>query len=82
MTSKKDLSPSYSSIRDVIRRTYHNEGFFAFYRGLGTNMVRVAPGASLTLLVYERMSVSFVFGCCMLLSDIGADSALTDSPST
>lgn len=53
-----DSQPSYSTIRQVLARTYRNEGFRGFYKGLGTNLVRIAPGASLTLLVYERMSVS------------------------
>lgn len=52
-----DSQPSYSSIRQVLARTYRNEGFRGFYKGLGTNLIRIAPGASLTLLVYERMSV-------------------------
>ena len=53
-----DSQPSYSTIRQVFNQTYQHEGFRGFYKGLGTNLVRIAPGASLTLLVYERMSVS------------------------
>lgn len=64
-----DSQPSYSTIRQVLARTYSNEGFRGFYKGLGTNLVRIAPGASLTLLVYERMSVS-------QLVDIRGDYAL------
>ncbi|KAK9897607.1 mitochondrial carrier [Cystobasidium minutum MCA 4210] len=52
-----DTQPSYSTIRQVLARTYRNEGFRGFYKGLGTNLIRIAPGASLTLLVYERMSI-------------------------
>ena len=37
-------------------RTWSNEGIRGFYRGLGTNMVRVLPGTCITFVVYENLA--------------------------
>ncbi|KAL7004124.1 mitochondrial FAD carrier protein flx1 [Cystobasidiomycetes sp. EMM_F5] len=47
----------YKSIRDVVRRTYRQEGLTAFYKGLGPNIIRILPGTSVTFVVYENCSV-------------------------
>lgn len=46
----------YRSIPDVIRRTYAREGLAGFYKGIGTNAVRILPGTCVTFVVYEQMS--------------------------
>ncbi|KAG0147962.1 hypothetical protein CROQUDRAFT_76057 [Cronartium quercuum f. sp. fusiforme G11] len=46
----------YHSIPHCISQTYYNEGIKAFYKGLGTNAIRVLPGTCVTFLVYENLS--------------------------
>jgi solute carrier family 25 folate transporter 32 len=43
----------YTSVRDVVKKIYLNEGMVGFYKGLSTNLVRVVPATCLTFLVYE-----------------------------
>jgi len=50
-----DQAP-YTSVMDVIRRTYKNEGPRAFYKGLSTNAVRILPGTCVTFVVYENLT--------------------------
>lgn len=45
-------------MRDVILRTYREEGLKAFYKGLAPNAVRILPGTCVTFVVYENISVS------------------------
>lgn len=37
-------------------RTYRNEGFRAFYKGLAPNTVRILPGTCVTFVTYENLS--------------------------
>ncbi|KAI0733400.1 mitochondrial carrier domain-containing protein [Fomitopsis betulina] len=46
----------YPTIRACIRRTFAEEGARGFYRGLGTNLVRVLPGTCVTFVVYENLA--------------------------
>ncbi|CCM03972.1 uncharacterized protein FIBRA_06128 [Fibroporia radiculosa] len=46
----------YPSIPACIKRTWREEGFRGFYRGLGTNLVRVLPGTCVTFVVYENLA--------------------------
>lgn len=46
----------YTSIPDCIRRTYLSDGFRGFYKGLGTNAVRILPGTCVTFVVYENVA--------------------------
>lgn len=46
----------YPDIPTCIRRTFQNEGLRGFYRGLGTNVVRVLPGTCVTFVVYENIA--------------------------
>ncbi|KAJ6627340.1 mitochondrial carrier domain-containing protein [Mycena sp. CBHHK59/15] len=46
----------YPNIRATIRRTWALEGVKGFYRGLGTNLVRVLPGTCVTFVVYENIA--------------------------
>ena len=40
----------------TIAQTWAHEGFAGFYRGLGTNVVRVLPGTCVTFVVYENLA--------------------------
>jgi len=46
----------YPTIPACIRRTFAEEGIRGFYRGLGTNFVRVLPGTCVTFVVYENLA--------------------------
>ncbi|KAJ7762749.1 mitochondrial carrier domain-containing protein [Mycena maculata] len=46
----------YPNIPATIRRTWAQEGVRGFYRGLGTNLVRVLPGTCVTFVVYENIA--------------------------
>ncbi|EPQ59674.1 mitochondrial carrier [Gloeophyllum trabeum ATCC 11539] len=46
----------YPTIPACISRTFREEGVKGFYRGLGTNLVRVLPGTCVTFVVYENLA--------------------------
>ncbi|KAH9950169.1 mitochondrial FAD carrier protein [Amylocystis lapponica] len=46
----------YPTIPTCITRTFREEGVRGFYRGLGTNLVRVLPGTCVTFVVYENLA--------------------------
>ncbi len=46
----------YPTIPATIRRTWLEEGLRGFYRGLGTNLVRVLPVTCVTFVVYENIA--------------------------
>lgn len=46
----------YPTIPQCIKRTLAEEGVRGFYRGLGTNLVRVLPGTCVTFVVYENLA--------------------------
>ncbi|TFK56207.1 mitochondrial carrier [Heliocybe sulcata] len=46
----------YPTIPACISRTFREEGFRGFYRGLGANLVRVLPGTCVTFVVYENLA--------------------------
>lgn len=49
----------YPDIPRTIARTWQEEGLSGFYRGLGTNLVRVIPGTCVTFVVYENLAWLF-----------------------
>jgi len=49
----------YPTIPVAIKRTWSQEGTRGFYRGLGTNLVRVLPGTCVTFVVYENLAWLF-----------------------
>lgn len=49
-----DAAQQYSGVWDVLRKTYKNEGFLAFYKGVIPNTLRVIPTTVVTFLVYEN----------------------------
>jgi solute carrier family 25 (mitochondrial folate transporter), member 32 len=46
----------HRTIRSTIMHTWTHEGIAGFYRGLGTNLVRVLPGTCVTFVVYENLA--------------------------
>ncbi|KAG1846507.1 mitochondrial carrier domain-containing protein [Suillus tomentosus] len=46
----------YPNIPTTIKRTWQGEGIRGFYRGMGTNLVRVLPGTCVTFVVYENLA--------------------------
>ncbi|KAH7888153.1 mitochondrial carrier domain-containing protein [Phlebopus sp. FC_14] len=49
----------YPNIITTVQRTWQGEGIKGFYRGLGTNLVRVLPGTCVTFVVYENLAWLF-----------------------
>jgi solute carrier family 25 folate transporter 32 len=50
--------PRYKGMIQTIGTIVREEGWRAFYSGLGTNMVRAVPAAMTTMLTYETMKTS------------------------
>ncbi|KAJ7536539.1 hypothetical protein O6H91_12G073100 [Diphasiastrum complanatum] len=48
-------SSTYKGMGDCFKRTFEREGILGFYKGLVPNMLKVAPAASITYIVYEEM---------------------------
>jgi solute carrier family 25 (mitochondrial folate transporter), member 32 len=49
----KPLEPKYRGIAMTFRTILREEGWRAFYAGLGTNMTRAVPAGTVTMLTYE-----------------------------
>lgn len=47
---------SYKGAVDCIRQTWVFEGWRGFYKGLGTNLLRVTPATMITFVTYENVS--------------------------
>lgn len=45
--------PKYTGIASTFRTILREEGWRAFYAGMGTNMTRAVPAATVTMLTYE-----------------------------
>lgn len=59
--------PRYRGILHSAATIYREEGWRAFYSGMGTNMVRAVPSSAMTLLTYERTYASVCCVCCVPL---------------
>ncbi|KAI9152674.1 hypothetical protein H9P43_009470 [Blastocladiella emersonii ATCC 22665] len=46
----------YNGLRHCVTRIAQEEGYRAFYRGLGTNLFRTLPASAITLFTYERLA--------------------------
>jgi len=46
----------HRTVLSTARHTWAHEGARGFYRGLGTNLVRVLPGTCVTFVVYENLA--------------------------
>jgi solute carrier family 25 folate transporter 32 len=51
----QDQHQSYKNLTDVVVKTYKNERFYGFYKGLIPCLIRVTPAASVTFIVYENL---------------------------
>lgn len=49
----------YTGIVDATRQVFQNQGARGFYRGLGTNLMRIMPAQCITFLTYEQMKAYF-----------------------
>jgi len=49
------FQPRYRGVIHAVKTVYFEEGWRAFYAGMGTNMVRAVPASAMTLLTYEFM---------------------------
>jgi solute carrier family 25 folate transporter 32 len=47
--------PRYRGVINTFKTILREEGWLAFYAGMGTNMIRAVPASATTLLVYEIM---------------------------
>jgi solute carrier family 25 (mitochondrial folate transporter), member 32 len=47
------LPPKYRGLVRTFRTILHEEGWRAFYAGMGTNMMRAVPAATVTMVTYE-----------------------------
>lgn len=52
-TDGKPRSPKYKGILTTFNTILREEGWRAFYAGMGTNMMRAVPAATTTMLTYE-----------------------------
>ncbi|CAG9853973.1 unnamed protein product [Phyllotreta striolata] len=47
---------SYTGLGECVKLTWTHEGWRGFYKGLGTNLVRVVPATAITFVTYENVS--------------------------
>ncbi|KAJ0349223.1 hypothetical protein KNSL1_004871 [Colletotrichum chrysophilum] len=50
---QQPISPKYRGVASTFRTILKEEGWRAFYAGMGTNMMRAVPAATVTMLTYE-----------------------------
>jgi len=50
--------PRYHGMLRTIRTILREEGWRAFYNGMGTNLIRAVPAAMTTMLTYESMKTA------------------------
>jgi solute carrier family 25 folate transporter 32 len=58
--SNTSNSPRYRGIVQTVRTILREEGWRAFYAGMGTSMIRAVPASATTLLTYEIMVELFL----------------------
>jgi solute carrier family 25 folate transporter 32 len=52
-SEQAQVGPKYKGVIPTARTMLREEGWRAFYAGLGTNMMRAVPAATVTMLTYE-----------------------------
>ncbi|KAI0024196.1 folate transporter/carrier [Xylariomycetidae sp. FL0641] len=55
----QEYSPKYKGVLMTFRTILREEGWRAFYAGMGVNMMRAVPAATVTMMTYEFMMKSF-----------------------
>lgn len=58
----QDQHQKYDGIADVIRKTWRNESWRGFYKGLGPSLLRVTPACCITFYVYETVTHHLLYG--------------------
>lgn len=58
--SKIQASDSFRGIRDVIQKTWRNEGIKGFYKGLGVVLIGSAPGVCIYFTTYEQSKTTLL----------------------
>ena len=53
--TKSAATPRYRGVVQTFKTILREEGWRAFYNGMGTNMLRAVPAATTTILTYEFM---------------------------
>ncbi|KAK9881934.1 hypothetical protein WA026_018128 [Henosepilachna vigintioctopunctata] len=51
---------SFDGVWDCVKKAWVFEGWKGFYRGLGTNLLRVVPATMITFVTYENVSHSLI----------------------
>ena len=51
---RRKTKPKYSGTIDCLWKIYKNEGIPGYFKGVVPNVLRVAPSAALTLVLYEE----------------------------
>jgi len=46
---------AYTGLRDAVTRILKDEGLKGFYRGMGSNLLRVTPSCAITFTTYELL---------------------------
>ncbi|RPB05067.1 mitochondrial carrier [Choiromyces venosus 120613-1] len=62
--SDGDTRPRYRGIIHSAGTVYREEGWRAFYAGMGTNMLRAVPASAMTLITYESQ-LSLLVSCSL-----------------
>ncbi|KJX96455.1 mitochondrial carrier protein [Zymoseptoria brevis] len=52
--------PRYAGVTSTFKTILREEGWRAFYNGLGTNLIRAIPAAMTTMLVYENVKAGLI----------------------
>ncbi|KAI9083969.1 hypothetical protein K1719_033965 [Acacia pycnantha] len=53
---RSNASTAYKGMTEVFRRTFEQEGFRGFYKGIFPNLLKVIPSASITYVLYETIT--------------------------
>lgn len=51
----QDRNHNYSGIWDCIRKIWRHESWQGYYKGMGTNLIRVTPATMITFVTYEHV---------------------------
>ncbi|XP_039269907.2 solute carrier family 25 member 32-like [Styela clava] len=58
----QDQHQRYNGVIDVVKKTWKNETWRGFYKGLGANLLRVTPACCITFYMYESVSHYLIHG--------------------
>lgn len=52
----QDQNHAYAGIADCVRKIWRHESWRGYYKGMGTNLLRVTPATMITFVTYEHIS--------------------------